>query len=120
MSVVHRVRLPVGASVLVDVGHRVEPAEVLATRRAVEGGVTVPVAARLRRPATEAGDLLVVRPGAVLAAGDRLAADEHGHEVVVPSACVFLGYDPATDRPSSRRWARRSRFSATCAAKSPR
>ena len=95
MSVVHRVRLPVGANALVDVGHRVEPAEVLATRRAVEGGVTLPVAARLRRPPAEAGDLLVVRPGAVLAAGDRLAADERGNEVVVATACVFLGYDPA-------------------------
>lgn len=94
MSVVHRVRLPVGASVLVDVGHRVEPAEVLATRRAVAGGATVPVAARLRRPPAAAGDLLVVRPGALLAAGDRLAADERGNEVVVPTACVFLGYDP--------------------------
>lgn len=94
MSVVHRVRLPVGASVLVDVGHHVEPSEVLATRRAIEGGVTVPVATRMRRSAEMAGDLIVVSPGAVLAAGGRLAADERGHEVTVPEACVFLGYDP--------------------------
>ena len=34
---------------LVESGHRVEPAEVLATRRAAEGGVTLQIAARLRR-----------------------------------------------------------------------
>jgi len=94
MSVVHRVRLPVGASALVDAGHRVEPSEVLAMRRAVEGGVTVPVAARLRRSADTGGELIVVRPGEVLAAGDRLAADERGNEVLVTTACVYLGYDP--------------------------
>jgi hypothetical protein len=93
MSVVHRVRLPVGATALVEPGHRVEPAEVLATRRAVEGGVTIQVAARLRRPAAEAAELLEARPGTVLAAGDRLAADARGREVLAPLACVFLGYD---------------------------
>jgi len=93
MSVVHRVRLPVGASALVESGHRVEPAEVLATRRVVEGGVTVQVAARLRRAPSEAAELLRAHPGAVLAAGDPLAADGAGHEVEAPMACVFLGYD---------------------------
>ena len=93
MSVVHRVRLPVGASPLVESGHHVEPAEVLATRRAVEGGVTVQVAARLRRAPSEAADLLQAHPGAVLAAGDQLAADGPGREVLAPMACIFLGYD---------------------------
>ena len=93
MSVVHRVRLPVGASPLVESGHHVEPAEVLATRRAVEGGVTVQVAARLRRAPSEAADLLQAHPGAVLDAGDQLAADGPGREVLAPMACVFLGYD---------------------------
>jgi hypothetical protein len=92
MSVVHRVRLPVGATALVESGHRVEPAEVLATRRAVEGGVTVPVAARLRRSPAEAAGLLEATPGTMLAAGDRLAADGE-REVLAPEACVFLGYD---------------------------
>ncbi len=93
MSVVHRVRLPLGATALVEPGHRVEPAEVLATRRAVEGGVTVGVAARLRRSPAEAAGMLVAHPGAVLAAGDILAGDGHGREVPAPQACVFLGYD---------------------------
>jgi hypothetical protein len=94
MSVVHRVRLPVGASALVEVGHRVEPAEVLATRRAVHGGTSVPVAARLRRSPAAAAELLEVRPGATLQAGDRLASDGAGRDVMAPQACLFLGYDP--------------------------
>jgi hypothetical protein len=93
MSVVHRVRLPVGATALVESGHHVEPAEVLATRRAVEGGVSVPVAARLRRAPADAAELLEARPGTILAAGDRLAADGRGREVLASEACVFLGYD---------------------------
>jgi hypothetical protein len=93
MSVVHRVRVPVGAAALVEVGHRVEPAEVLATRRAVEGGVAIQVAARLRREPAEAADLIDARPGTVLAAGDRIASDGRRREVLAPHACVFLGYD---------------------------
>jgi hypothetical protein len=93
MSVAHRVWLPVGAAPLVESGHRVEPAEVLATHRSVAGGITVPVAARLRRPPREAIELLDARPGAVLAAGDRLASDERGREVRTHTACIFLGYD---------------------------
>ena len=50
MSAVHRVRLPAGAVVLVEVGHTVEPAETIATRRAAHGGASLPIAARLRRP----------------------------------------------------------------------
>ena len=93
MSVLHRVRLPVGATVLVEVGHNVEPAEVLATRRPPSGGVSVPIASRLRRSAADAAELLVIRPGTVLDAGDRIADDGRGREVVAPQACLFLAYD---------------------------
>jgi hypothetical protein len=93
MSVLHRVRLPVGATVLVEVGHSVEPAEVLATRRPASGGMSVPIASRLRRSAADAADLLAVRPGTALEAGDRIAEDGHGREVLAPQACLFLGYD---------------------------
>ncbi len=93
MSVMHRVRLPVGANVLVEVGHRVEPAEVLANRRPPGGGTSLPVAARLRRPPAEAADLLTVRPGALLSRGDPIAADGRGREVLATEACLFLGYD---------------------------
>jgi hypothetical protein len=93
VSVLHRVRLPVGATTLVEVGHLVEPAEVLATRRPPAGGMSIPVASRLRRSAVDAVDLLEVRPGTVLEAGERLAADGQGREVTVPQACLFLAYD---------------------------
>ena len=93
MSVVHRVRLPRDASPMVEVGHRVEPAEVLATRRAPRGGAAIPVALPLRRPAADAARFLTVRPGMLLDAGAVLAEDDRGHQVRVVEACLFLGYD---------------------------
>lgn len=93
MSVVHRVRLPPGASVLVEVGHRVEPAEVLATRRPPGPGISVPIAPRLRRSASEVADLLSVRPGSLLAAGEPLASDGRGREALAPEDGLFLAYD---------------------------
>jgi hypothetical protein len=92
MSVVHRLRLPVGAVPMVEVGHHVEPAEVLATRRPPGPGESIPVAARLRRSAAAAASLLEAMPGTVLDAGDLLAADR-GREVRVAGACLFLAYD---------------------------
>lgn len=92
MSAVHRVRMPVGAAVLVEAGHRVEPAEVLATRRPPGPGLTLPVAAPLRRSAADARDDLEVTPGSVLEPDGLLA--RHGpREVRVPEACLFLAYD---------------------------
>ena len=93
MSVVHRVRLPVGATPLVEVGQHVEPAEVLATRRAPRGGMSVPVALPLRRSAVDAAACLVVQPGARLEAAALLAEDGRGREVRVPEACMLLAYD---------------------------
>ena len=89
----HRVRLPAGATTLVEVGHKVEPAEVLATRRPPARGTSLPVASRLRRASADAVELLTVRPGSVLEAGEVLASDGRGREVQVPQACLFLGYD---------------------------
>lgn len=93
MSVIHRVRLPRDAAPMVEVGHRVEPAEVLATRRAPRGGLSIPVALPLGRSAADAARLLVARPGSLLEAGAVLAEDGRGREVRVPEACLILGYD---------------------------
>ena len=93
MSVVHRVRLPVGAIAMVEAGRAVEPAEVLATRRTPGRGTTLQVAARLRRSAEAAAACLSVAPGALLEAGAVIAADGRGHEVRAPHALLFLGYD---------------------------
>jgi hypothetical protein len=93
MSVVHRVPLPAGATAMVEPGVQVEPDAVLATRRPPGAGINVPVAARLRRAPERAAECLVARPGSLLDAGAVLARDDHGREVRVPSACLFLGYD---------------------------
>ena len=92
MSVIHRVRLPIGAVPMVELGHRVEPAEILATRRPPGPGVSLPVAARLHRSPADAAEFLAVAPGSYLEAGERLAEDR-GREVLAPSACLFLAYD---------------------------
>jgi hypothetical protein len=93
MSVVHRVRLPAGAAALVEVGHPVEPAEVLATRRPARGGTSIRVAARLRRPPGEAEEFLVASPGSRLEAGDPIADDGHGRVIEAEEPCIFLSYD---------------------------
>ena len=93
MSVVHRVRLPVGATAMVEPGHGVEPAEVLATRRPPGPGVLVPVAARLHRSARDAAGLLAVTPGTYVDAGDLIAGDGGGRQVRADEPCLFLGYD---------------------------
>lgn len=93
-SVIHHVRLPVGSVPAVKSGARVQPSDILATRRPPTGGITVPVAALLGNPAGEAGSLLAVAPGAVLERGDVLADDGHGHRVTAQQAALFLGYDP--------------------------
>jgi hypothetical protein len=93
MSVVHRVRLPVGARPMVNVGSAVEPTTVLATRRPPGPGMSIPVAARLRRTPESAGACLVARPGSVLDAGVVLARDERGREVRIPSDSLLLAYD---------------------------
>jgi hypothetical protein len=92
MSVVHRVRLPVGATPMVEPGHPVEPAEVLATRRPPGPGTTLPIAARLRRSAEDAAACLLVAPGTTVDAGEVLARDG-SREVRAPEASLYLGYD---------------------------
>ena len=92
MSVVHRVRLPVNAVPLIEVGHVVEPAEVLATRRPPGEGRTIPVSGLLRRSPAAAASALVVRPGSSIEAGELLAA-AGGREVRAERECLFLGYD---------------------------
>jgi hypothetical protein len=93
VSVVHRVRLPVGAKPMVEVGSTVEPDTVLATRRPPGPGMSIPIATRLRRTPESAGACLVARPGSVLDAGVVLARDERGREVRVTAACLLLAYD---------------------------
>jgi hypothetical protein len=98
VSAIHRVRLPSGARVVVEVGRGVEPDDTLATRRAVHGGASVPVAGRLRRAPDRAAEMLTVAPGAELEAGDTLADDGRGHVVTAPETAIFLAYDRGDGR----------------------
>lgn len=93
MSVRHRVRLPIGAAPMVEVGHVVEPAEVLATRRPPGPGITVPIAARLRLTPADAAERLAVAPGDIVEAGATLATGHGGRVVRAPHHSLFLGYD---------------------------
>ena len=94
----HLADLPAGATVLVEVGHAVEPAETLATRRAAQGGASVAIATRLRRSPERAAEMLTVVPGTEVEAGDRLADDGRGHVVTAPAAAIFLAYDHGDGR----------------------
>jgi hypothetical protein len=93
-SLVHSIRLPIASSPSVKVGARVQPPDVLATRRPPGEGVTLAIAAPLRRPAATASEYLAVQPGTLLQRGDVLARDGGGREVTVDRPCLFLGYDP--------------------------
>lgn len=93
-AVIHCVSLPVGSTPIVAVGARVQPPDVLAMRRPPTDGLTLQVAAPLRRSATAAWECLVARPGSTVQRGDLLASDNHGREVRAPHASLFLGYDP--------------------------
>ena len=98
MSAVHRVRLPSGAAVVVELGSSVEPDDTIATRRAAHAGASVPIAARLRRSPERAAQLLSVSPGTEVEAGDLLADDGRGRVVTAPETAIFLGYDSSDGR----------------------
>ena len=93
MSVMHRVPLPMGAVAMVEPGHEVQPAEVLATRRTPGPGTTLQIASRLRRSAADAAGCLTVSAGEQLEPGAVIASDDRGREVRAPYAMLYLGYD---------------------------
>jgi hypothetical protein len=85
----HRVAIPPGAEVVVDVGQDVAADAVLAVRRAPTTPVSIPVGA-LRSRATDLLRHVVVAPGSHVGMGDLLARAE-GRQVVAPVAGLFLG-----------------------------
>ena len=124
MSVVHRVRLPIGAVPLVEVGHRVEPAEVLATRRPPGEGRSIAVAAPLRRSPALGEACVLVRPGTMVEAGEALARqfvagkrffmEQLGVEPLeawLPDTFGYSGALPQIVRAAGSRWWPRYRSS---------
>ncbi len=91
-DVVHRVPIPRGASVRVAVGSSVKPDQLLAMRRAPARPIVVDLARSLRRSPAAAGDLLEVRPGEQIEAGDVLARTADGRTVSSPVAGLLIAY----------------------------
>ena len=76
---------------LVAVRDEVAPGQTIAWTRTLGRPRSVPLAARLRRPAGEVGALVLPIPGAVVAVGEPLARAQPGQEVPSPSDAIYLG-----------------------------
>ncbi len=94
-AVVHRIPIPRGASLRVEVGDTVKPDQLLAVRRAPGHAIVVEVAARLHRSAAVTADLLQVRPGVRLEAGEVIARTQQGQVVSSPVAGLLVAYSHA-------------------------
>jgi hypothetical protein len=88
-----QIRLARGAEAWVAVGQSVEPGDVIATRRPPGEALALPVARSLRIGPESMGAALAVRPGALLAAGDLIAAAGPRREVRATAASLFIGWD---------------------------
>jgi hypothetical protein len=94
-GVVHRVPIPRGANVRVEVGQMVEPDQLLAVRRAPGHAIVVEVAGRLHRSAAATAGMLQVRPGVRLEAGEVIARTPQGQVVSSPVAGLLVAYSHA-------------------------
>ncbi len=94
-GVVHRIAIPRGAALRVEVGDLVKPDQLLAVNRAPGHAVTVDVAGRLGRSAATAGELLEAHPGSRLEAGSVIARSPQGAVVSAPVAGLLVGYSPS-------------------------
>jgi hypothetical protein len=92
---IHRIPLPRGAVPRVRTGNEIRPEQVLATKRAVKEAVRVPVAAPLGKRRDQAGELITVKPGGRVDAGEPIARTEDGREVRAAEASIFLAYSQA-------------------------
>ncbi len=86
----HRVALPPGAEVVVDVGQDVAADAVLAVRRPPTTPHSIAAASALHSRAADIADHVVMAPGAHVATGDILARS-NGRQVASPVAGLFLG-----------------------------
>ena len=87
---IHRIRLQRGSAVTVRIGAQIRPDEVIALRRQPLDPIRVAVARPLRRAPDDIDEVLQVRPGNRVVAGERLAGTAT-HEVIAPLSGVVLG-----------------------------
>ncbi len=90
--VVHHLAIPRGATLRVTPGDAVKPDQVIAVRNPPATPIAVEVARPLRRRGTDAGSLLVVRPGERLQEQQVIARDERGRTVTSPVAGSLVAY----------------------------
>jgi hypothetical protein len=90
----HRIRLPRGTVLTVEVGAQIRPDEVIGLHREPMAPIRVPVTAPLRRPLADLDALLTVRPGNRVAEGDPIARDEGGREVRAPVTGLMVSAMP--------------------------
>ncbi len=93
--VVHRIPIPRGASLSVEVGETVRPDQLLAVRRAPGHAIVVDVASRLHRSAEATAGLLEARPGAHVEANEIIARNAQGQTVRSPVAGLLVAYSRA-------------------------
>jgi len=86
---IHRIRLQRGSAVTVRIGAQIRPDEVIALRRQPLDPIRVAIARPLRCAPADIDDLLQVRPGSRVVAGERLAGTST-HEVSAPVSGVVL------------------------------
>lgn len=86
----HRIHLPRGTAVSVQVGAEIRPDEVIGMRRGAMAPIRVPVTRPLHRQPDAIDELLIVRPGERLEADQRLALVEGGGAVMAPVAGLVL------------------------------
>ena len=83
-SSLHRIRLPRGTTLTVEVGAQIRPDEVIGLRRGPMLPIRVPVTAPLRCRPSDLDAVLLVRPGSPVAEDDPIARDAGGREVHSP------------------------------------
>lgn len=93
-SSLHRIGLPRGTVLTVEVGAQVRPDEVIGLRREPMAPIRVPVAGPLRLRPAELDAYLIVRPGSRVAADEPIARDKAGREVRSPVAGLVLSAMP--------------------------
>ena len=91
-GVVHRIPIPRGATLRVEVGEAVQPDQLLAMRRAPGHAIVVDVASRLHRSPIETASLLQARPGSRVEAGQLIARVGDGDGVTSPVAGLLVSY----------------------------
>ncbi len=90
----HRIRLPRGTVLTVEVGAQIRPDEVIGLRRVPMSPIRVPVTAPFRRQPGELNAVLIVRPGSLVKEDDPIARDDGDREVRSPVTGLVVSAMP--------------------------